>query len=673
MAQQDTLRPRRYERFFSIVLPLVLAAAVFVFTWVSISESRKDSLKLLVMQGTSFTEALALSAANAIEAESFYDLLVQMRYSDIVVTLSGLVIDDRTNDHLSQAAIQHELEAVYLCDLDGGIMAFGGPPGSPAALPEFVVAEVRQLSDSLETNYVLLLEPGDLQQPSLHYYLQIANTLDRIIVLVVDAQYYLQALQRTQIGYLVQDMSREPGVEYIIYQSTDGIVFASRRTGPLLAVESDPFLQESLNADTIRHREYVFQDRDILELVRPFATTEYPFGLFRVGLALDRYYTVSRGFDRLMIALATVLMVVVLLSLAYYSSRRKRRELRRRYTDIKSITDTIFDQMRTGVAAIDETGMLTLANRAFERIVGTGRVVGRSWDDVIKIPAISRERLLSWKEGTDEREIPITTGRGERILMVAVSEYLPGREVDAGQVVVVYDITRLKEFERKSARRERLSEMGNLAAGVAHEIRNPLNTISIAAQRLAAEFEPPDKREEFIAFTGQIRAETKRLNQIITRFLDLTRVKTATPKPVRIDAIVSETVDFFKLEADTLAIDLTADTEADLEVRADPDAIKQVLTNLFTNAREALDGQPGRIQITVSKSGRGVKIVFEDSGPGIPPELREKVLTPYFTTKDSGTGLGLPTVDRIVTDLGGEVRIEASDLGGAKFVILLSS
>jgi len=257
--------------------------------------------------------------------------------------------------------------------------------------------------------------------------------------------------------------------------------------------------------------------------------------------------------------------------------------------------------------------------------------------------------------------------------MVAVSEYLPGREVDAGQVVVVYDITRLKEFERKSARRERLSEMGNLAAGVAHEIRNPLNTISIAAQRLAAEFEPPDKREEFIAFTGQIRAETKRLNQIITRFLDLTRVKTATPKPVRIDAIVSETVDFFKLEADTLAIDLTADTEADLEVRADPDAIKQVLTNLFTNAREALDGQPGRIQITVSKSGRGVKIVFEDSGPGIPPELREKVLTPYFTTKDSGTGLGLPTVDRIVTDLGGEVRIEASDLGGAKFVILLSS
>ena len=128
---------------------------------------------------------------------------------------------------------------------------------------------------------------------------------------------------------------------------------------------------------------------------------------------------------------------------------------------------------------------------------------------------------------------------------------------------------------------------------------------------------------------------------------------------------------FLGPEAGAFGIELSTELEPNLEIKADPDALKQIFTNLFSNAREALAGRPGRILITVQRADQLVRIGFNDSGPGISAELRERIFTPYFTTKDAGTGLGLPTVYKIVTEMGGEITVRDSDLGGAEFVITL--
>ncbi len=658
-----------FERRVITVIAVLLALIVAAYAWFGISESRKDSLQLLVIQGTTFTEALAQSAKNAIEAESFFDYLVHLRYEEIFVELSQMEIDETTPARLNQAAVIHDLKAVYLCGVDGEMLASGTVPTWTALLPEFVLTEVQALGENPETNYVLLLEPGSSEQPPLHYYLQIANTMDRIVVLVVDAGYYVEALRQTQIGYLVQNMARERAVEYIIYQSTEGIIFASRRTGQLLAIESDPFLQEALDSDTIMHRLYEFQGEEVLELVRPFATDEYEFGLFRVGLSLKRYYDISSRFDVQMAALSVALFGLLLVGLLYVQSRQKRRELRQQYTDIKSLTDIVFHQMRTGVAVLDESGRVTLANQAFEKIVGVRSTLGKAWEDVVRDEQLRIEQLRKWKESAEEAELTIRVGGEERTLVLAVSGFEAAARDPGGLVLVVYDVTRLREFERREVRRARLSELGNLAAGVAHEIRNPLNTISIAAQRLAAEFTPTAQKEEFISFTQQIREETRRLNEIITRFLALAREDQKSRRTVELSALLSEAAGFLKLEAEQIGIALETAIESELALQADRDAFKQILTNLFNNAKEALGRMGGRILISAKKDGGVISLVFEDDGPGIPEELREKVFTPYFTTKEAGTGLGLPTVHRIVSDMGGEIRVEQSELGGARFVM----
>lgn len=660
---------RGIEQHFVAVIIVALAVAVFVITLVGITENRSDSLKLLVYQGTAFVEALTEAANNAIESERFFDYLLHLRYSELLVGLAQQELSTISDEQLTRLAFDHDLYGIFVYGTDTVPLAGSVVRGPVARPPDFVIGEVAQLMADPENNYILLLDAGDHPDEMVHYYVEISNSMDRVFLVISDALYYVDALSQTQIGYLVQKMAGEKGVEYIIYQSTEGIIFSSRRTASLLAIESDPFLTATLDSDTVRYREYEFEDRKVLELVRPFSTANYPFGLLRVGLSLENYAAVSRGYDLQMIALSAFLFVLAAVIILYLQARRRRKEIAREYRAMKSISDKIFEEMKAGVVAVDAEGTLILANEAFERILGRTAAAGRKWDDLIDISELSFESIMASPKQNIEREFSQESDGSPRWLLIAISKIAGEKGTISGLVAVIHDITQLKDLERKSARKERLSEMGNLAAGVAHEIRNPLNTISIAAQRLATEFAPESDSEEYLSFTRQIRDETKRLNEIITRFLALAQEHKERQKTVNLGELVNEFVGLFKYEAENLRIRLEVNIDSSLRIKADPDALKQVLSNLFNNSKEALAGKEGKIMIAAKAIERSVRLSFSDNGPGIPPEQREKVFTPFYTTKGSGTGLGLPTVYRIVTDLGGDIMIEDSESGGVAFVM----
>jgi two-component system sensor histidine kinase HydH len=667
-------RPRRafapLQRRMALIAG-VLIVTIFVVTWVSIRQSRSDSLRLLVLQGEAFTEALAQAAENAIASETFFNYLVRKRYGEIAIDMARPDLQRLTEKSLFDAAVSHNLYGLYVFGSDSQLVVGVSVNRFLTGLPDYVVENVKKLIANPEDNYLLLLDEGDEPGEKVHYYLEISNELDRVTVVVADALYYTDALKQTQIGFLAQNMAKEQGVEFIMYHTTKGIVFSSRKTGSLLAIESDPFLTQALESDSIMHRVYPLNGKNVLELVRPFSSAQYPFGLLRVGLSLDGFYSVSRGFDRQMIALSGALAILMVVVLLYLGSRQKREEIAREYSHIKSITDRIFEQIRIGVAYVRSDGAISLANAAFEGIFGEKDVVGRQWDDVVRESELALSGIVARTEDVVEREVTIGSLGQTRTLLVAVSGF-SGESADrAGWVVVVYNITRLREYERMATRRERLAEMGNLAAGVAHEIRNPLNAISIAAQRLAAEFHPTENNDDYLAFTEQIRKETGRLNQIITRFLALARDDRRRHSTVRLDELLNEHLSFLKPQADGTGLELSWVVEPGLEVAADADQLREVFTNLFNNALEALRGRQGRLTISAESMGKDIRLVFEDNGPGVPPPLRETVFAPYFTTKEGGTGLGLASVHKIVSEIGGQVKVGTSRWGGAEFVVTL--
>jgi signal transduction histidine kinase len=136
---------------------------------------------------------------------------------------------------------------------------------------------------------------------------------------------------------------------------------------------------------------------------------------------------------------------------------------------------------------------------------------------------------------------------------------------------------------------------------------------------------------------------------------------------------LEEVRQFFQPEADKLKIALHINAEAALRVTGNKDALKQVFVNLFNNSKEALGGNAGRIDISAKLRHNQIEITFSDSGPGILAELHEKVFTPYFTTKEAGTGLGLPTVHKIISEMGGDVRIRSGVSEGTTFLMTFPS
>jgi signal transduction histidine kinase len=246
-------------------------------------------------------------------------------------------------------------------------------------------------------------------------------------------------------------------------------------------------------------------------------------------------------------------------------------------------------------------------------------------------------------------------------------------------LVELVDITRLKELEHAVAVRERLASLGHMAAGIAHEIRNPLSGINLNVSALGllcqrSEGLAPDERERIEAVLAQIKAASEKTASVIRRVMEFSK-----PSPPRMDRIdVSHAV------REALALCSTAARKHGIELverfpagplfcHADPALMEQVVLNLLNNAIQAMaeGGHPGLLSVTLSQEDARAVVRVADSGPGVPSHLRERIFEPFFTTKKDGHGIGLSFSHRIVADHGGRLSVGPSESGGAEFRVEL--
>jgi len=225
--------------------------------------------------------------------------------------------------------------------------------------------------------------------------------------------------------------------------------------------------------------------------------------------------------------------------------------------------------------------------------------------------------------------------------------------------------------------RDRLAALGEMAAGLAHEIRNPLGAIKGAAQCLDPKTVPADDRE----FIEVIVEEVNRLNGVVTAFLDYARPLKQSFGPTDVNEVVTRTLRLIQNDLPS-NVTLREDLAADLaRVDGDAEQLKQVLINLVQNAAQALGNSAGKIVITTLKPERfgdfrqpdSIEIHVTDSGPGIPTDQQLNIFVPFFTTKQKGTGLGLAICQRIVKSHGGTVAVQSKLGDGATFIIKLPS
>ncbi|MDP3039705.1 MAG: ATP-binding protein, partial [Deltaproteobacteria bacterium] len=270
-----------------------------------------------------------------------------------------------------------------------------------------------------------------------------------------------------------------------------------------------------------------------------------------------------------------------------------------------------------------------------------------------------------------DMEVEIKPPSGGRIplsLSAAPLKDETGREM--GLVLLLRDLREIRDLQEKVRRSERLASLGRLAAGVAHEIRNPLSSIRGFAQYFMRRLKGQEEEQRYASIMVK---EVDRLNRVISELLDFARPKEPHREPHTLEEIFESSLKLLKPELASKGVTVEKSYEPNLPiVRVDRDQLSQVFLNLFLNSLESIEGK-GRIMVSLKQiiDPPGVNVVIADTGRGIPSEDLGKVFEPFFSTKRKGTGLGLAIVHQIVEGHGGNIAVDSQEGMGTTFRITL--
>ena len=357
----------------------------------------------------------------------------------------------------------------------------------------------------------------------------------------------------------------------------------------------------------------------------------------------------------------------------------------------KGFLETVFNAIQEGIIVTDSKGRITYLNDAACELFGleAGDAIGKRLDE--------RMRGLDWESltqsgGPVSRDMEIFYPANRFInfyivpLMIEHRDSVAGEDVperlrsatvatgdQVGHAMILRDITQSRRSAQQTLESERLNALTLLAAGVAHEIGNPLNSLHIHLQLMERKVRKlkSEARHELQESVDVARAEIGRLDSIVTQFLRAIRPSKPQLHPENVNAIVDEAVRFFAPEIQDRDVVVEQELRSDLPLlQLDRDQIKQALYNVIKNSLEAMKRR-GILRIRTDMDDAHVLISFIDTGGGMSPENLSRVFEPYFTTKSSGTGLGLLIVRRIVREHGGELSIESSQGKGITLTIRL--
>lgn len=362
--------------------------------------------------------------------------------------------------------------------------------------------------------------------------------------------------------------------------------------------------------------------------------------------------------------------------------------LAKRLTQFRALYEEILSYMGDGLLAMDEGKRIIFINEEARKILhyrSYEPLVGKVISDVFR-RRMEKDvfAILNWREEVDiELDVEPRDG-GVKTINIKTSVLYDKKGRARGTIAIFADLTAKKRMERLEQKASKYDEMGELAAGIAHEIRNPLASIRGAVQELGSlDMAGADNKK----LAQIVIRESDRLDGIIKDFLELARMKPPSAADVNLDALLDEIRLLLKSRPDARDVEIEIRSGGRFVLRADPAQMKQVFLNLGINAIEAMGGRgkitittapaelPSRIPLesggTLPKLQSAAAVIVSDTGPGILPENIGKIFTPFFTTRTKGTGMGLAIVDKIVSTHHGSVDVASTPGKGASFRVVL--
>ena len=659
------IRIRNLLFVFIILTVLLVVNAVIEF-----HQSKNELYRLLRAQAQSLLESMIVSSDNALATNNYLMDLSQKR----LLNNAGLIrklYEDRniSNNILSEICEENDIFHINIFDNSGRKlfssherdMAMRGGQQMPQRL-------LRPIFDGEADTLIIGLKQARFNE-SRRYVVALATLGRGAIVLNIDAQQMLAFKRKTGFGGLLRTMvAQNEQIIYAALQDSSEILAASGNVHSLEDIGQSLFLSRALQDSLFATRITRFGSNEILEAVHTFIFDGRTIGLFRLGISLQPLQEINDRIYRRLIILTVVLIILGTVLFFYLLTRQRLELLQQRYQDVETYSGNIIDNVSDAILVIDESSGIKIFNKAAESLFHMEKKETLGKDFKRLIDDKSCADLL--QEASQINQLACTIAGENKNILVSRSIYFDHNR-NKNFILVIRDITQQKNLELQLEIQNRLSAMGELAAGVAHEIRNPLNTIGTIIQQLDKDFQPSTGAEEYHDLANLVYGEVKRINETVQNFLRFSRPEPVHPRLFKVGKLLGEMKTQYTPLLSQKNISLSIDQHWDGQVKWDYNQIKQVLINLIDNAIDALQ-QRGTITLSLSAAGEENLILqIIDNGSGIPPEIKPRIFNLYFTTKSNGTGVGLSLVQRIIQEHRGLISVDSKPGKGTSFSIHL--
>ena len=502
-----------------------------------------------------------------------------------------------------------------------------------------------------------------------------------------------------QLQKLLMETAQQPDIDYLIVTDTHGTILADSDPSligekygtdlDLRSVSRSKQLQwrqvpNTEGADTFEiYRQFTSARENIQEdqgRIRPDAplpsqkeerdTLSAGLVIF-VGLDMGPIEAARAEDTRNTILIAVIFLLIGISGIISLLLAQGYRSARSSLSRVQAFSDNLVENMPMGLVAMDRESRIIAFNQTAEFVLRktAGEVIGQMAGDVLPEACRDLLRTLEVEKQIIAKEIDCSLTDGRTIPLEVIATVLEEEDGARGVVVLFRDITEIKQLKKEIAQSQRLASLGSLAAGVAHEIRNPLSSIKGFATYFKERYrDNPDDSQ-----TADIMVqEVDRLNRVIGQLLDYARPMTMNRRETAIQTVIQHALRMIESQAREKGVVIQTELQADVvAVLIDPDRIKQVFLNLYLNAIGAMEGGGILSVALLSMTDRRIRIEVRDTGVGIDPKNLDRIFDPYFTTKSSGTGLGLAIVQKIIEAHRGEIQVASTPgLGTTVSVIL---
>ena len=489
---------------------------------------------------------------------------------------------------------------------------------------------------------------------------------------------------------LLMETAQQPDIDYIIVTDNEGNILADSDPAQVgnkygmdlgigaLALSRDIRWRQVANpqgAGTFEvYRGFFPQERfaedSKPELSMPKSIKTGNMIIF-VGLNMGAIEKTDSEDTRKTIIIAVILLLISSLAIISLFLAQAYLLTRTSLSRVTIFSEALVKNMPIGLIAMDEQGKIATCNEKAQAVLKASCSDSLGREALTLLPAPLQKILaeLPASGGFLERDIQLTSAQGKEQIWEAIAAGLMDEGIPAGRILLLRDVTNIRQLENEVTRSRHLNSIGSLAAGVAHEIRNPLSSIKGFAvylkERLAGNKEDEETADIMIA-------ETERLNRVIGQLLEFARPLALKKEKVQFVDLVQHTIKLIAADAkkNKISVEIDAAEEMPL-VEVDPDKIKQVLLNIFLNCLAAMkDG--GKLTIELALKTDNLNVIISDNGAGINESDLPKIYDPYFTSKPAGTGLGLTVVQKIMEAHGGRINVESTIGLGTKVFLFFS-